>query len=85
MKLESGDCGSHPDTRKAPRRGALGGGMLACLYQTDWCQALFTLFIEQYVTNLYESAMSMMMGDLWVDICMSRYRMVVVTTNCLHV
>lgn len=26
MKLESGDYGSHPDTRKAPRLGALGGG-----------------------------------------------------------
>jgi hypothetical protein len=60
MKLESGDCGSHPHTRKASPLGALGGGMLACLYQTDWCQALFTLFIEQYVTNLYESAMSIL-------------------------
>jgi hypothetical protein len=57
-ELESANSGSHPDTREAPRRGGWGGGS-PLIADRHWrVNTLFALFIEQAMTNLDESAMS---------------------------
>lgn len=59
MKLEAEQRGSHPDTREAPLVGALGGGIPFIAARHSSGNLLFTLFIEQYLTDLYKSATSM--------------------------
>lgn len=54
MKLESGHSGSHPDTRRAPPVGALGGVVCLLGMSVVGCQCTMQMI---HPANLYKSAM----------------------------